>query len=73
MMDSLPYDRKQGLYDPFFEHDGCGVGFVVNVKGRKSHDIVRNGIQTLVNLSHRGATGSDPETEIGRASCRERV
>ncbi len=64
-MDSFPDDQKQGLYDPFFEHDSCGVGFVVNVKGKKSHDIVRSGIQALVNLSHRGATGSDPETGDG--------
>ena len=65
MMDNLSYPQKQGLYDPFFEHDSCGVGFVVNVKGRKSHNIVRNGIQTLMNLSHRGATGSDPATGDG--------
>ncbi len=65
IMNTLPYPQKQGLYNPAFEHDNCGVGFVVNVKGRKSHDIVRSGIQILVNLSHRGATGSDPETGDG--------
>ena len=64
-MDNLPYPQKQGLYDPTFEHDSCGVGFVVNVKGRKSHDIVRSGIQILLNLAHRGATGADPETGDG--------
>ncbi len=57
--------KKQGLYDPFFEHDSCGVGFVVNVKGQKTHEIVRNGIQILENLTHRGATGCDPNTGDG--------
>ena len=51
---------KQGLYDPRNEHDACGVGFVVNIKGRKSHDIIRRGLQVLVNLDHRGAVGADP-------------
>jgi glutamate synthase (ferredoxin) len=46
---------KQGLYDPQFEHDACGVGFVVQMKGKKSHDIVQNGLTILVNLDHRGA------------------
>ncbi len=56
---------KQGLYDPQNEHDACGVGFIVNIKGKKSHDIVRNGIQILENLTHRGACGCDPETGDG--------
>ncbi|GAK59263.1 glutamate synthase (Ferredoxin) [Candidatus Vecturithrix granuli] len=64
-MKNVSYFQKQGLYDPAYEHESCGVGFVVNVKGRKSHEIVRNGIQTLVNLSHRGAAGCDPETGDG--------
>jgi glutamate synthase (NADPH/NADH) large chain len=51
---------KQGLYDPRNEHDACGVGFIANIKGRKSHDIVRQGLQILVNLDHRGAVGADP-------------
>ena len=51
---------KQGLYDPRNEHDACGVGFVANIKGRKSHDIVRRGLEILVNLDHRGAVGADP-------------
>ncbi len=51
---------KQGLYDPRNEHDACGVGFVVNIKGRKSHDIITQGLQILVNLDHRGAVGADP-------------
>lgn len=59
------YPPKQGLYDPQFEHDSCGVGFVVDIKGKKSHDIVRSGIQILENLTHRGACGCDPETGDG--------
>ena len=51
---------QQGLYDPRNEHDACGVGFVANIKGRKSHDIVRRGLEILVNLDHRGAVGADP-------------
>ncbi|HYM72134.1 MAG TPA: hypothetical protein VET89_04065, partial [Stellaceae bacterium] len=47
--------RGPGLYDPRNEHDSCGVGFVVNIKGRKSHDIIRRGLEILVNLDHRGA------------------
>ena len=65
MMESLPNQQRQGLYEPAFEHDNCGVGFIVNIKGRKSHEIVRNGIQILLNLAHRGATGSDPDTGDG--------
>ncbi len=51
---------RQGLYDPANEHDACGVGFVANVKGRKSHEIIQQGLQILVNLTHRGAVGADP-------------
>jgi glutamate synthase (NADPH/NADH) large chain len=51
---------SQGLYDPRNEHDACGVGFVVNIKGRKSHDIISQGLKILENLDHRGAVGSDP-------------
>ncbi len=50
----------QGMYDPRFEHDACGVGFLANVKGMKSHGIIKRGVQILVNLSHRGASGADP-------------
>ena len=57
-----------GLYDPRNEHDSCGVGFVVNIKGRKSHDIIRRGLQILVNLDHRGAVGADPLVGDG-AGC----
>ena len=59
---------KQGLYDPSREHDSCGVGFVANIKGRKSHDIVRQGLEVLVNLDHRGAVGADPLVGDG-AGC----
>ncbi|MBN8908526.1 MAG: hypothetical protein J0H99_18335, partial [Rhodospirillales bacterium] len=51
---------KQGLYDPRNEHDACGVGFIANIKGRKSHDIITQGLQILLNLDHRGAVGADP-------------
>ncbi len=50
----------QGLYDPANEHDNCGVGFVANIKGKKSHSIVERGIDILCNLTHRGAVGADP-------------
>ena len=56
---------KQGLYNPEFEHDSCGVGFIANIKGKKTHDIIRNGIKILENLTHRGACGCDPETGDG--------
>jgi glutamate synthase domain-containing protein 2/glutamate synthase domain-containing protein 1/glutamate synthase domain-containing protein 3 len=59
---------KQGLYDPQNEHDSCGVGFVANIKGRPSHDIVAQGLQVLVNLDHRGAVGADPSLGDG-AGC----
>ena len=56
---------KQGLYDPQFEHDSCGVGFVVNMKGRKSHQLVTDALQILVNLDHRGACGCEANTGDG--------
>nr|MBC8473807.1 glutamate synthase subunit alpha [Candidatus Omnitrophota bacterium] len=59
------FPEKQGLYDPRFEHDSCGVGFVCNVDGAKSHDIVENGLKVLRRLSHRGAVGADPKTGDG--------
>ena len=62
-MSGLP--PKQGLYDPGFEHDSCGVGFVVNIKGKKSHTIIRDGLKILENLTHRGACGCDLETGDG--------
>ncbi|MBA3041382.1 MAG: glutamate synthase large subunit [Alphaproteobacteria bacterium] len=51
---------KQGLYDPKNEHDACGVGFIAHMKGRKSHQIVKDGLFILENLTHRGAVGADP-------------
>jgi glutamate synthase (NADPH/NADH) large chain len=60
--------ERQGLYDPRNEHDACGVGFVADIKGRKSHDIIERGLQILVNLDHRGAVGADPLVGDG-AGC----
>lgn len=57
--------RARGLYDPAFEHDACGVGFVVRVDGRKSHDIIEKGVEILCNLEHRGAVGGDQKTGDG--------
>jgi glutamate synthase domain-containing protein 2/glutamate synthase domain-containing protein 1/glutamate synthase domain-containing protein 3 len=57
--------QAEGLYDPANEHDACGVGFVVNIKGERSHDLLRSGLEILVNLSHRGACGCDPLTGDG--------
>jgi glutamate synthase (NADPH/NADH) large chain len=51
---------RQGLYDPRNEHDACGVGFIVHIKGQKSHGIIRQGLDLLRNLTHRGAVGADP-------------
>jgi glutamate synthase domain-containing protein 1 len=62
-MNGIPV--KQGLYDPRFEHDGCGVGFVADIKGRKSNAIIRQGLEVLKRLAHRGATGADPKTGDG--------
>lgn len=56
---------RDGMYHPSFEHDACGIGFVVNLNGASSHTIVRQGIQVLENLVHRGACGCDPETGDG--------
>ena len=52
--------QAQGLYDPSREHDACGVGFVAHIKGLKAHSIVRQGLQILENIDHRGAVGADP-------------
>jgi glutamate synthase (ferredoxin) len=56
---------RQGLYDPSHEHDACGVGFVADLKARKSHDLVEKGIQVLLNLEHRGACGCEKNTGDG--------
>src|SRR4051812_675915 len=62
-MSGLP--PKQGLYDPYYEKDACGVGFVVDIQGRKSHTIVEQGLQALDNLRHRGACGCEENTGDG--------
>ncbi|MGH7874188.1 MAG: glutamate synthase central domain-containing protein, partial [Candidatus Binatia bacterium] len=56
---------KQGLYDPRFEHDACGVGFVVNIRGEKSHEIVEQALMVLQNLDHRGACGCEENSGDG--------
>ncbi len=56
---------KQGLYDPANEHDSCGVGFVADIEGRKSHEIVTKGLSILERLTHRGAVGADPKAGDG--------
>ena len=62
-MRGLP--RSQGMYSPEFEHDACGIGFVVNIHGKKSHKIVRQGLTILANLAHRGGAGSEENTGDG--------
>ena len=59
------YRKNFPLYDPKNEHDACGIGFIVNIRGEKSHDIIQKGIEILINLTHRGACGCDPETGDG--------
>jgi glutamate synthase (NADPH) large chain len=63
MSSGLP--RAQGLYDPRLEHDSCGVGFVVDLKGRKTHRLVLDGLTALINLNHRGACGCENNTGDG--------
>ncbi|HMC77771.1 MAG TPA: glutamate synthase large subunit [Vicinamibacterales bacterium] len=57
--------QPRGLYDPAFEHDSCGVGFVVDVAGRRSHAVIARGLQVLINLQHRGACGCETDTGDG--------
>ena len=64
-MDALSELAQYGLYTPDLEHDSCGVGLVANVKGEKTHQIVTESLQVLINLGHRGACGRDPETGDG--------
>ncbi|NQV94651.1 MAG: glutamate synthase subunit alpha, partial [Sphingomonadales bacterium] len=56
----MSFPPRQGLYDSNNEHDACGVGFVANIKGKKSHLTVKRGLEILVNIDHRGAVGADP-------------
>ncbi|MGB4438356.1 MAG: glutamate synthase large subunit [Sedimentibacter sp.] len=64
-MNNYGIPKKQGLYDPMFEHDACGMGFVVNINGEKSYDIVDDALTVLENMSHRGASGADEHTGDG--------
>ncbi len=57
--------KAQGLYDPRNERDACGIGFVASIRGERSHDVIEKGIGVLVNLTHRGASGCDPQTGDG--------
>ena len=57
--------QKQGMYHPEFEHDNCGIGFVAQLKGRKSHKIIQMGLDVLENMTHRGAEGADSKTGDG--------
>ncbi len=59
------YPCKEGLYDPEFEHDACGVGFVAHLKGEQSHNIVAKGLELLANLEHRGAVGAEKNSGDG--------
>src|SRR5712671_5624282 len=64
-MQETGYPARQGLYDPALEHDSCGFGFVADIKGRPSHDIVAKALEVLLNLEHRGATGAEKDTGDG--------
>ncbi len=57
--------QQCGLYNPEFEHDACGVGFIANIKGKRSHHLVKQSLEILNRLAHRGATGADPKTGDG--------
>src|SRR6476660_1837198 len=64
-MSSAEPPQAGGLYDPAYEHDACGVGFVVDVAGRSSHRVIARGLQVLINLLHRGACGCEANTGDG--------
>src|ERR1700753_1795497 len=71
-VDSSPVPEKHtfrpeacGMYDPALEKDSCGVGFIANIKGKKSHQIVSDALKILCNLDHRGAVGADPRAGDG--------
>src|SRR5207244_1299055 len=63
--DSTMPATGQGLYDPFYGHDSCGVGFIVDLHNRRSHDLVKKALQILWNLEHRGACGCETNTGDG--------
>ena len=65
MTNQNQFPNKQGLYDPSWERDSCGVGFIADIHGQKSNLIIKNGLEILKNMAHRGATGADPETGDG--------
>lgn len=65
MNHSIIHAAQNGLYNPEYEHDACGVGFVCNSRGEKTHEIIGQGLEVLKKLAHRGATGSDPLTGDG--------
>jgi len=64
-MKELGLPSKQGLYDPQFEHDACGIGFMANIKGKRSHDVVDQAITILTNMTHRGGCGAEEQTGDG--------
>ena len=66
-MDNTQLARRpqSGLYDPSFEHDACGVGFLAHLRGQASHDVVDRGLKALERMEHRGATGAEPNTGDG--------
>lgn len=64
-MNMSNFPERQGLYDPRYEHDACGIGFLANIKGKKSNDILRQALTVLKNLSHRGGLGSEPTSGDG--------
>jgi len=59
------FPERQGLYDPRNEKDGCGIGFLAHIKGQRSHQIVVDANEMLINLSHRGTCGCEPNTGDG--------
>lgn len=58
-------DFKNGLYSPAFEHDACGVGFVADIAGNRSHKILKQALRSVINLTHRGAVDADAKTGDG--------
>ncbi|GJM81913.1 hypothetical protein HMSSN139_44090 [Paenibacillus sp. HMSSN-139] len=65
MMKHTVIPPKQGLYDPAFEKDACGMGFVAHIKGKASHEIVSQALTMLANMEHRGGQGSEPNSGDG--------
>ena len=65
MAKGIGMPQEQGLYNPEFEKDNCGIGLVADIKGKKSHQIIKKGIQVLERIEHRGAVGADPTTGDG--------